>query len=459
MRYIDTVKRLIFPFVCIPAFLFILAGCADYLSPSMDPVPFEPVRYQGSLTDEASALFGSDGVYRIEVDIAYDMFDTDNSNGVEYTWLASDFTSPATFTFYHDEYGETEPVVFHGIGMRMRGGWSFDNAPKKKYKIIFPENNEFYGLKRLNLNSNYGDNSFMREKLVYDLFNTAGIPSGRTAYTRLYFYDETEPDNYKYMGLYLLVEQVKSTFFKARFDSPAGNCYKNNGSELTRAPLNDWEYLSTPDNPQPTLEIMNNKDDFDPSDIVKFLDVLNNTPWEFFEQEIQEYCTVYEILSALAINSLTGLIDDYWYYAHNFFLYNYHGRFMWIPWDLDSSMGVDWGIIDMPNADIYAFLPRDSEWTTGRRPLIDRLMQVPSFVDYYRKCHNYYIEHYFNEENLYPRIDELTGLILDAALEDTYQKDGDPVTEADILDVIENVTKPYIQNRKEYVLTETGNAY
>jgi hypothetical protein len=434
-------------FIC--SVIIFLYVCKPYEYPVMDPIPFSPVVYQGEIKDEAALLFrDQDEVYRIEVDVDEDSFDWDRSDGVDYTYVASDEVSPAVFAFYWNEGGSGNPVVIEGIGMRPRGGYSFDHAPKKKYKIIFPDERKlFLGLKRLNLNSNCWDDSMMREKLAYDLFNAVGVPSGRTAYTRLYI-------NGAYKGLYLIVEQVKNRFFETRFGDPVGNCYKDNGNELNWAPLTRDAYIASPTNTSPGLEILTNKDTFDFSDIVDFISVLNDTPDGSFEERIQDYFCVHGFLSALAINALIGTVDDYWYYAHNFFLYNYHGRFMWIPWDLDHSFGARVGGFEVETSDVYAFAPRNTDWSDGVRPLIDRILLVPSFRHYYQKCLKFYIEHYFNEASLYPRIEKIRTLIIDAALEDPYQT----ITEQ-IMDNTIYANKSYIVVRKNFVWEEVVNAY
>lgn len=423
----------------------------------MDPIPFVPVKYQGTLDDGAASLFAMDGVYRIEVDVADELFDDDNEDGVDYTYLASDKTSPAVFTFYTDEYGTGTPLIISGIGMRLRGGWSFLNHKKKKYKIAFPEGDDrFYGLRKINLNSNFGENSMIREKLAYELFNIAGVPSGRATYTRLYM-------NGNYMGLYLIVEQMGNDYVKARFGSPVGNCYKVNWSDLTWAPANVSDYIPSSANKfSPSLEIMTNEDTFSPADVQEFITVLNTTPDDGFEAAIKEKFHVYEYLNVLAMNALLGLIDDYWYYAHNFFLYNYYGKIMWIPWDLDSSLGVNWSFITVTTADLFTFMPRsNTEWDAGIRPLIDRVLAVPAFYDYYRKCLKYHLEHYFNETFLYPRIDKLKALIHDAALSDPLQG----LTEWLFNDSFDGIhtweygVRPYIMDRRAYALPIVQDAY
>jgi hypothetical protein len=432
----------------------------------MDPIPFVPVRYQHTLTDQAQALFSSNGVYRIEVDVADQLFDWTRADEINYTYLAKDGVSPATFRFYTDEYGTTAPLVITGIGMRPRGGYSFDQHSvnpnmKFKYKIAFPETDRFYGLNRINLNSNWGDSTLMREKLVYDLMNEAGVPSGRTTYARLYM-------NGNFMGLYLIVEQVGGQFFKARFDS-VGNAYKNNWSELDWASLNRIDYIQSVSNTSPGLEISTNSETFDPADIIHFIDVLNNTPDALFKEEIERHLCVHQFLSVLSINSLVGLIDDYWYYAHNFFLYNYYDRFMWVPWDNDSSFGAQWAGFTVEISDPFAFGPRNTQYSAGKRPLIDRVLQVPEYFDYFKKCLKYHIEKYFNEAYLFPKIDSIKALIRNAVLEDPHQTGQVPpvfITDTDFTYAIEtenqtwvHAIKPFITARSAYVLSLVNDAY
>jgi spore coat protein CotH len=147
-----------------------------------------------------------------------------------------------------EEYVEGS-LVFEGqtvqpVGIRYKGNWgAFSQCaeylpgqypaetplgPKTctklsiKVAINFPKDSGalFYGLKKLQFHAMNADNSLMRERLGYALFNEMNVPAPRVVHARLLVNGRLE-------GLFALVEQIDGRFTRGRFtDGGAGNLYK-----------------------------------------------------------------------------------------------------------------------------------------------------------------------------------------------------------------------------------------
>jgi hypothetical protein len=119
------------------------------------------------------------------------------------------------------------------VGVRFKGSYGslyncFDAAGqntcrKLPMKIKFDkyvDKQRFYGLKRLNFQSYRYDNSYLKERLSYDLYRAMGVVTPRAAWARLRVNGEDQ-------GLFGMVEQPDGPFAKDRFPAtPDNNMYK-----------------------------------------------------------------------------------------------------------------------------------------------------------------------------------------------------------------------------------------
>ncbi len=96
-------------------------------------------------------------------------------------------------------------------------------CPKLSIKVSFnwrdPEG-RFFGMKKLQFHSMNVDESMMRDRLGYALFNDMEVPAPRAVHARLLI-------NGKLEGLFALVEQIDGRFTRSRFtEGGEGNLYK-----------------------------------------------------------------------------------------------------------------------------------------------------------------------------------------------------------------------------------------
>lgn len=228
-------------------------------------------------------------------------------------------------------------MIFDGqaldsVGVRLRGKSSFKWATdlKKPMKIDINEyiDQEFDGLKKFNLHNGSCDPSMLRDFICYDVMRTAGVDAPRTSHCKLYL-------NGEYWGLYTIIEQIDRTFVNDYFSGKDGNLYKNNRwSELEWLGNDPVAYKAN-------FEKKTNKEEDDWTDFIEFLDVLNNTPDELFEEAIQQVFNVDKYLHVLAADVMLNNWDSYIDNRRNWYLYHNPNTdlFEWIPWDYNLAMG------------------------------------------------------------------------------------------------------------------------
>lgn len=359
-----------------------------------------------TLEDESWKVFDDSSVGEINILIhpPYLNFILDPANA------HSDSLLPAVLLFKNSVIpGDT----LFWVGLRIRGNTSRFSA-KKSFKLDFNHfvpGRKFYDLEKMNLNGEHNDPSIMRSKLCWDLFQQIRVPASRANYVRLYIND-------KYFGLYMNVEHVDDEFVQKRFGNQNGNLYKC----LYPA---DLIFLGADQQPykkffggRQAYELMTNKDKNDYSDLVHFIDVLNNTPAAQFKTELEKVFNVDNFLKWLALNVLVGSWDDYWYLKNNYYLYHNTAtdKFEFIPYDYDNTYGIDWVGGDWATRNIYRWGNMQE-----KRPLVTRILELPE----YRYRYTLYLEMFMNNEFSFeaqqPRIDQLKAMITPAVAADSFR--------------------------------------
>ena len=130
---------------------------------------------------------------------------------------------PNTVPYLRNYYPGTvsyDGELFESAGMRVKGGWGSARHLDEKASLKInlsdygsgegcPSSRRVRGLKRLTLNNQVQDGSFVRERLSYRLYDLVGVPSLRRAAIRVTVNDEP-------WGLYLHVETIDRRFLQRR---------------------------------------------------------------------------------------------------------------------------------------------------------------------------------------------------------------------------------------------------
>ena len=340
---------------------------------------------------------------------------------------------PATFEFNGD--------IYPNVGVRYKGNASCFNQPnqKKPFKIKFNEyneNQEFYGLTKLSLSNQYMDPSFLREKILYDIFNKYLI-SSRANFIKLYTNDNC-------LGIYTNVEQVNKKFLRRNFES------NDNGNLFKGEELSTLEWLgSNQENYYPYYDLKTNEEENDWSDLIYFIDILDNIPIYDFQESIENVFHIHNWIFFFALNNLFVNLDSYVGKCHNYYVYHRtdSDKFIHIPWDLNLSFGTFGGGVYTNSVSLSIFYKGPMP---GIRPLAERFFEIEEYEDLYLMIYQYVMEEELDPDVIYPRIEELADLIRSDVYADTLKLYSNEEFENSLVDDIDNIygLESFIEQRR-----------
>ena len=178
-----------------------------------------------SFGQKGDQVFRDDTVHTLRINFYGDIDST--NDGV---WNDTLFASYQERLFGNREEHEYFPaeVIFDdqtikdSVGIRMKGLASTQKMRgKEAFKLDFneyDENGDLNGLTKLNLQNEYGDATFLANKISYDMAHWLGINAPRASFVKVYM-------NGAYYGLYTMVEEVDPQFLKMHY-SEEGDLFK-----------------------------------------------------------------------------------------------------------------------------------------------------------------------------------------------------------------------------------------
>jgi hypothetical protein len=397
-------------------------------------------------------VFDSSVVARIDITIDPDTLEWIYDN------VESDIRFHARFVFSNGTIRDT----LEDIGFSL-GGNTSRYSQKKSFNIDFNHfisGREFYDLDKLNLNGEHNDPSVIRSRICWEWLRAFRVPAPRAAHAMVYI-------NGNAYGLYMMVEQIDDEFVDSRFGNDDGNLYKCLWpADLDYLGPNPDQYkLFAGDRRVYDLRTNETLDDY--SDLAHFIDVLNNTPIASLECELEKVFNVHDYLRIIALDVITGNWDGYIYNKNNFYLYKNTetGKFEYIPYDLDNTLGIDWLDRDWGTRNIYDWEQHGAEV----RPLYTRLLESPGLRDWY----SYYVKSLLDlladEDSLFAHIDGIRNMIAPYILQDPYYPLDYGYTFSDFQSSFDQALgghvdyglKPFIQVRKTnaYIQLQLADIY
>lgn len=262
---------------------------------------------------------------------------------------------------------------FYDVGFRLRGNTS-RHAKKKSFRLsfnTFVSGRTYHGVEKMNLVGEANDPSSMRAITCFEIYRRSNLIASRANHCNVYIND-------RYYGVYSNLEHYDEEFTNLYFGTKTGNLYKCSfGADLRYRGENQESYKFH--NGQGRVYDLNNQSGIDNySDLVHFIKVLNLTPDEDFICEFEKIFELNDYLKYMAIDILTGNWDGPLYNKNNFYLFNnpITGKFHYLPYDLDNTLGIDWVDREWHDRDIYSW-----GHETEARPLYDRIIKIPALRD------------------------------------------------------------------------------
>lgn len=242
------------------------------------------------------------------------------------------------------------------VGVRYRGGGSRTYS-KKSWEVKFPPEDTFFGQTSLNLKAHFIDGFHMREPLAIELFQWIGHPVSRQQLVHLRV-------NGEYRGVYDSIEQVEVEYLKARDRDPDITIYKC-----------DSNLFLLPDPAQYELyyEKKTNKGSGH-GDLIAFLELVNLTPEEEFENAIADVFDLDDYLGYLAAVAYLADVDSV---RHNTYLLHDESLDRWelVTWDNDVTWG---GFQNSPNENLPIDFGTETAGPPPYNALKSRVLAVPS---------------------------------------------------------------------------------
>jgi hypothetical protein len=313
-------------------------------------------------------LFDPDHVSRFDV-----LIPTDSLNALLDPSNAYSNHEYRVTAIYTDAQGSD---TLQDVGFRLRGNTS-RNAQKKSFKIsvnAFQDGRRFKGVKKINLNGQHNDPSMSRAFFSWKWGRILELPVSRSRHSELYI-------NGNYYGLYTHIEHINDDWLRPRFGNDDGNLYKCVWpADLTFISSNPDDYKFTRSDGRRAYELKTNEQEDDYSDLALLISVIEQTPLNQLECALDELFDLEGFLQVLAYEVITGHWDNYAYNKNNYYLYNdpATGKFHFIPYDMDNTLGIDWVNKDWAQRDVLNWI------NSGMNlPLVQRLFQLPEVKEIY----------------------------------------------------------------------------
>jgi len=307
---------------------------------------------------------------------------------------------------------EIDGNTLDSIGVRFKGNSTY-KAPteKKSFKLDFNEyvsGQKYDELKKLNLNNEVNDPTFLREKLLFDYLQTHNLQGPRCTFSNVYV-------NNSSMGLYCAVEQINKTFLTDNFGNKDGNLFKGDpqGRLAWKGPSQANYYGE--------YELKTNEDINDWSDLVNLIDTINNTPANRFKDALGSVFNTSAYLKSWAVNILFVSLDSYIGSAHNYYIYHNSATdlFDWITWDANGSFGLfNVNMTEQELKDLSVLYVKNP---LGYTPLNPNILLNDDLKTEYLSYIAHLLATDFDTSYFYPLIDSLADWIRDDVYADTMK--------------------------------------
>jgi spore coat protein CotH len=292
-------------------------------------------------------------------------------------------------------------IRVRNVGFRSRGQGS-RNATKPGYRVDiahYTTGQTFVGLSTIILDNIWQDDSLLRERLAFTMFEKAGQPAPRESFCRLFV-------NNEYQGLYAITEEIDANFAKRVTGQTDGTVFEYHWSAdgIWRA-----EDLGSIAAYKPKLEARTHVLDADATlynPIVSLFKEVNGPDDAVWRSRVEQYIDLTQFMTQVAIEEFIAENDGVLGYAgmNNFYLYRDQGttKHRLFVWDKDN-----------------AFLAIDSAVKrTDDNVLFRRAMAIPELRDVYLSTLELCARNAATDDFLLSEIDRLAGVIFDAARSD-----------------------------------------
>lgn len=320
------------------------------------------------------------------------------------------------------------------VGIRSRGQGS-RNPTKLGLRVDmahYTTGQTLVGLSTIILDNVWQDDSLIRERLAFTMFERVGQPAPRESFCRLYI-------NNDYQGLYTITEEIDGAFARRVTGETDGTVFEFHwfADKQWRA-----EDLVTIENYKTLFEPRTHVLDADSSlygPIQQLFKEVNGPDDAVWRDRVEQYLDLNQFMTHVAIEQFIAENDGILGFAgmNNFYLYRSQGtnRHRLFVWDKDNAFL----FLDSPIA------------TTSDNVLFRRAMAYPDLREVYLSTLEQCANIARTDDFLALEVDRLTGIIYDAAKGDTRKQFGN-----DQYDAAVQFLRDFAARRPQQVLNEVA---
>jgi len=278
------------------------------------------------------------------------------ANGIEFSYVHADL-----------DFGGR---VFKDVAVRYKGNGTYrasGNSDKVSLKVHLNEyvkGQKLAGVTTLNFHSGVTDGSMMSEVMAYGVYRDTGIATSRTAYAKVYL-------NKKYLGLYILTENVDEAYLDERLGNHKGALLKPVTQSLFYDWGEDWSRYNQAYDPKTNLTAAHQQRIFE---FAKFLTHASDAELNARLSSYLDFDNFSRYMAAMVwLCNMDSILAN----GQNFYVYlePKSQKFMFLPWDQDGSFGGSRMGQD-PGMSIYR------PWQSGVW-FLDRVFRVPELRQMY----------------------------------------------------------------------------
>ncbi len=297
------------------------------------------------------------------------------------------------------------------VGIRYKGSSSYDEnrTEKKSFSVSIDyedKKQRINGFEKLNLHCEIKDNTLMKE-VIYEHMNQNYAPAPDVNYVELYINDQP-------WGLYVNTQQLDSDFIKDWFLSKKGTRWRAQGNGVHAKGYtkghSSLNYLGESPSEYETYYTLKKTYIDEPwTDLIHACRVLNQTPADQLEEEINKVMDLDRTLWFLVMENVFGDNDSYLIKGSvDYYLY-FEPTTGWLtPLEFDADM-FGLSTLNIRLSPLYGV--NDKEL-----PLLNKLLNVPNIRERYLAHMRTVLKESFNPQTMNAVIDEYAAKI------DAYMK-------------------------------------
>ena len=334
--------------------------------------------------DYPNKLF--DDSYVHEIDLIIDDTESFFDNALEEEYIMADVN--------------IDGELFEDVGLRFKGNNSLNltneyGLCRYSFKIEFDHFHNgysYHGLDKLSLDAAFQDNSYLKSKLTYEMFEMMEVYAPLTSFAYISI-------NGNDFGLYLAIEEIEDSFLARNFGYDHGQLYKPDYRNFEDANLDiGLNYIGDDVNLYPGIfeNARTNVTLADKKRLIKILKAYHENDFSSLDIDM--------ILKNFVIQIFTLNWDGYiGHTGHNYFLYEDDGKIMLLPWDFNLAYGTyAYGMSEPIRDSAYLInFPINTpvfKEVMFKRPLYHLLMKNDEIFNDYHEFFAYFIDNFIEND-------------------------------------------------------------